>query len=187
MGRGTRLSRRQRVEVWKVLERYRELLDEGGWVEWADVIRETRLYIEKQNLTIPYRAVLADETQDFTANDLRLLRTIAPAGPNDLFLVGDGHQRIYGQPVRLSQSGIEIRGRSRRLKLNYRTTEQIRNYAVAILEGRAVDSLDGGVDSLKGYFSIRQGTRPEIHHFQGEGEEGEHIVKTVKAWLPCTA
>ena len=67
----------------------------GGSSRWQDLIRETRLYIVKQGIRLPYKAVLADEVQDFTANELRLLRTIAPEGPNTLFVAGDGHQRIY--------------------------------------------------------------------------------------------
>jgi superfamily I DNA/RNA helicase len=183
VGRGTRLGRRQRADVWRVLGRYRELLDQQGLSEWPDVVRETRLYIEKQKLSLPYRAVLSDEVQDFSPSDLRLLRTIAPVGRNSLFVVGDGHQRIYGQPVRLGACGIEIRGRSRRLKLNYRTTEQIRNQAVAILEGREIDDLDGGVDSMKGFFSVRQGPAPVVRTFARESEEAAFIVETIKGWL----
>ena len=81
-------------------------------MEWPDAIRETRLFIEKQEIPSPYRAVLSDEVQDFSPNELKLLRLLAPREPNTLFLVGDGHQRIYGLPVRLGSCGIEIRGRS---------------------------------------------------------------------------
>lgn len=183
VGRGTRLSRRQRADVWQVLGRYRELLNDNGLAEWPDAIRETRLYIEKQKLSHLYRAILSDEVQDFSTSELRLLRALAPEGPNTLFLVGDGHQRIYGQPVRMGSCGIEIRGRSRRLKLNYRTTEQIRNRAVAILEGREIDDLDGGVDSLKGFFSLRHGPGPVIRNFSREADEAAFIVETVKEWL----
>ena len=186
VGRGTRLNRRQRAEVWQVLSRYRELLDESGWREWPDAVRETRLFIEKQGIPSPYRAILSDEVQDFSAAELRLLRTLAPVAPDSLFLVGDGHQRIYGQPVRLGACGIEIRGRSRRLKLNYRTTEQIRNLAVGILEGREIDDLDGGLDSLKGFFSLRHGPAPQIRLFAREGEEGEFIAETIRRWLADT-
>jgi len=182
-GRGTRLTRRQRAEVWVVLQRYRELLHDDGWHEWADVIRETRLFIEKQSIPLPYRTVLSDEVQDFTASELRLLRTLAPEAPNTMFLVGDGHQRIYGQPLRLSACGIEIRGRSRRLKINYRTTQQIRDQAIAILEGREIDDLDGGVDSLKGYRSLRTGPVPEVHHFESEAQEASFAVGRIKTWL----
>lgn len=183
VGRGVRLTRRQRDDVWRVLGRYRELLDQERRIEWPDAVREARLYIEKQDIALPYCAVLSDEVQDFTANDLRLLRRLAPEESNTLFLVGDGHQRIYGQPVSLGSCGIAIRGRGRRLKLNYRTTEQIRNRAVAVLEGRSVDDLDGGIDSLKGYRSLRSGPVPEALHFVTEAEEAKFIVDRVRSWL----
>lgn len=183
VGRGTRLGRKQRVEVWAVLERYREMLNQEGLSEWPDLIREARLFIEKQGMRLPYRSVLADEVQDFTANELKLLAAVAPSDPNNLFLVGDGHQRIYKKPARLSACGIEIRGRSRRLRLNYRTTEQIRDRAVAVLEGLSVDDLDGGTDSMKGYRSLRHGPFPLLEHFEREADEARFILERVKAWL----
>lgn len=183
VGRGTRLSRRQRAAVWKVFCRYRELLEESGLSEWADLIRETRLYIENEQIGLPYAAVLSDEVQDFSESGLRLLRTLAPDAPNTLFLVGDGHQRIYGQPVRLGACGIKIRGRARRLKINYRTTEQISARSVSILHDLEVDDLDGGVDTLKGYRSLRSGPVPEMQHFAKENEEAEFIVKRVSEWI----
>lgn len=183
VGRGVRLSRKQRGQAWLVFQRYRELLDDEGLCEWPDVLRETRMYIEKQHIPSPYRAVLSDEVQDFSANELKLLRLLAPQEANTLFLVGDGHQRIYGKPVRLGACGIEIRGRSRRLKLNYRTTEQIRNHSVAILEGREIDDLDGGLDTLKGYHSLRQGPAARVELFSKDGDEVSFIVETIKTWM----
>lgn len=183
VGRGTRLGRKQRAAVWKVCERYRHLLNDGGWVEWADVIRETRLFILKQGISLPYRAVLSDEVQDFAPNDLMLLRTLVPEGASDLYLVGDGHQRIYARETRLGRCGINIRGRSKRLKLNYRTTEQIRNRAVAILENCEIDDLDGGLDSLKGYRSLRVGQSPEVRFFEKESEEARYISHCIRDWL----
>ncbi len=183
VGRGTRLGRLQKARIWKIFERYRELLSRHGWVEWPDVIRETRLYIQNQGIATPYQAVLADEVQDFTATALRLLRALAPQEPNTLFVVGDAHQRIYGQPICLSHCGIEIRGRSRRLKVNYRTTAEIRRHAVAILEGCEIDDLDGEADTLKGYCSLRRGPDPELRHFVKEAQEASFLVERVQGWL----
>lgn len=181
-GRGARLSRRQRADVWTVFERYRELLDERHRVEWPDVIRETRLYIEKRKIPLPYKAVLADEVQDFSAAELTLLRAMVPPGPNDMFLVGDAHQRIYGNKTRLGRCGIEIRGRSRRLKVNYRTTAQISNHAVALLQDRPVDDLDGGTDDLKGYHSLRTGPEPTVRALPNEAAEAEAILAQLAEW-----
>ncbi|MDA0935147.1 MAG: DEAD/DEAH box helicase [Planctomycetota bacterium] len=181
-GRGHRLNRALRKQVWKVFAAYRTELDRRGLLEEQDVIREARLLIEKQGRP-PFRAVCADETQDFTPAELRLIRALAPHGPDDLFLVGDGHQRIYGAPAPLSRSGIEIRGRSRRLRLNYRTTEQIARFGLAIIQGVSVDDLDDGEDTLLGYTSLRQGKDPESHLFADEQEEADFIVARVQQWL----
>lgn len=183
VGRGTPLGRRQRAEVWEVLARYREMLHEEGKMEWQDAVREARMLIEKRGLSLTYRAVLADEVQDFSAGDLRLLRAMVPEGDNDLFLVGDGHQRIYGQPTSLSSCGIRIIGRSRRLRLNYRTTDAIARHSLAILKDCDIDDLDEGVDTLRGYTSLRKGVEPVIRQFADAAEEGEFVVQQVREWL----
>lgn len=184
-GRGTALSRGQRKTAWSVLDAYRRQLQAKGVVEEADVIREARLLLESGKVPQRYFAVVADEVQDFGESTLRLLRAIVPEGPNDLFLVGDAHQRIYGYPTSLSRCGINVRGqRSKRLRLNYRTTAKIRNYAVALLRGMAVDDLDEGKDdALKGYHSLRQGEPPLVKHHRTEREEAKFMTAQVKRWL----
>jgi superfamily I DNA/RNA helicase len=126
--------------------------------------------------------VVADEVQDLGAPELRLLRAIVPPGPEDLFLVGDAHQRIYRGAVSLGLCGIETRGRSRRLKINYRTTKEVRDWAVAIVANRKVDDLDDGEDSLAGYRSLRSGTAPTVRQFRTPEEESRFILATVGAW-----
>jgi hypothetical protein len=182
-GRGTRLSRQQKAEVWKVMAAYRAGLDSRGLHEQEDVIREARLNLEQNPGSLPYVAVIADEVQDFRAADLRLLRALVAEGQNDLFLTGDAHQRIYRHKAGLSACGINIRGRSRYLRVNYRTTERIRNFAVALLEGIAVDDLDDGLDSIKGYHSLRIGTDPVVRHFPTQAAEADFITKQVRAWI----
>ena len=183
VGRGTRLTRFQRASAWRVFARYRELLNERGLSEWGDLVRETRMFIENQAIGFPYKAVLTDEVQDFSEVDLKLLRALAPDGPNTLCLVGDGHQRIYGHPTTLSSCGIQIRGRARRLKLNYRTTEQISAHATALLHDLDIDDLDGGLDSLKGYKSLRSGPKPRIELFAREVQEAQFVVQQIREWL----
>jgi superfamily I DNA/RNA helicase len=93
-----------------------------------------------------------------------LIRAIVPprssGDQNSIFIVRDAHQRIYARKASMSACGISIRGRSR--KLNYRTTDGIRRWAVAILEGVAVDDLDDGIDSLRDYTSLLHGPKPEL-------------------------
>ena len=95
-GRGTPLKRAERRAVWKVLSAYRAKLDAGGYMDPADLIREARLLLQNAPGALPYRAVVADEVQDFRQADLALLRALVPQGDNDIFVVGDAHQRIYG-------------------------------------------------------------------------------------------
>jgi len=118
VGRGTKLGRKQRALVWKVLQAFRDELRHDGFSEWADVIRRTRFLIITGQTDPPYCAVLSDEVQDYAPGELRLLRALVPETPNDLFLVGDGHQRIYGKIANMGRCGIHIRGRSWRLKVN---------------------------------------------------------------------
>ena len=114
---------------------------------------------------------------------MKLVRAIVPAkhadDHNSLFIVGDAHQRIYARKASMLACGIEVRGRARRLRLNYRTTEEIRRYAVAILEGVEVDDLDDGADTLQGYRSLRLGKPPIRAGFKSKSEE----LKSLVTWL----
>ena len=179
-GRGRTLSRPQRQRVWKVFEHYVEALLRRGKSEWSGLIRDARSLLELERPDLPYRAIVVDEAQDFHAEEWRLLRAMVASGPNDLFLVGDAHQRIYGQKVALRSCGIQVQGRSSRLRINYRTTEEIRSWAVAMLEGIEIDDLDGEREEKGGYKSLLSGPRPEAHHFASRPEELEFIGEKIK-------
>lgn len=97
-----------------------------------------------------------------------------------LFIVGDGHQRIYGRSrVVLGRCGIRIVGRSRKLRLNYRTTEETRTSAVRLLDGREIDDLDGGSDDNTGFKSLTRGPQPQVIPFDSAEKQAEFIVR----WL----
>lgn len=181
-GRGTRLNRKARSQVWEVFAAYRASLDKAGEIEWPNMVRMARVAVEETG-EHPYRAVLVDEVQDFKAEDLRLLRALARPGPGDMFLAGDAHQRIYGLSMPLSKCGIAIRGRSFRLKINYRTTQRIQELAMGVLDGTEVDDLDDGVDTLNGYQSLRTGLQPEVHMLADAEAEYATMVETVRGWM----
>ena len=182
-GRGRTLTKPQRGKVWKVFEEFRSALKDKGKQEWLQVIQETRRYLEKKNEILPYRAVVVDESQDFHPEEWKLIRSLVPSGANDLFLVGDAQQRIYGRKVTLKDCGVLIQGRSTNLKINYRTTEQIRNWSMALIQGIAVDDLDGEQDREKGYRSLLSGDAPEVRQFDTAEEEGKFLAETVKELL----
>ena len=182
-GRGRTLTKPQRGKVWKVFEEYRSALKDKGKHEWLQVIQETRRYLEKKKEILPYRAVVVDESQDFHPEGWKLIRALVPGGANDLFLVGDAHQRIYGRKVTLKDCGVLVQGRSSNLKINYRTTEQIRNWSMALIQGIEVDDLDGEKDREGGYRSLLSGAAPEVRKFDTAEEEGQFLVETVKELL----
>jgi len=164
-GRGVVLTRRKRDAIWPVFEEYRAQLASRKLKEVDDAYRDTAALLSKGRGTTEssYSAIIVDETQDFGPQALRLLRAMIPAGTNDLFFVGDGHQRIYSRNrAAMSRCGIEIRGRSRKLYLNYRTTEEIRRRAVSLLEGSDIDDLDDGHDENRRYKSLSHGVPPIV-------------------------
>ena len=160
-GRGTILSRSKRDAIWPVFEEYRTGLTSRKLKEVDDAYRDAATLLKDK--PVDFSSIIIDETQDFGPQALRLLRAMVASGANDLFFVGDGHQRIYNRNrASMSACGIDIRGRSRKLYLNYRTTEEIRRVAVAMLEGCEVDDLDEGSDEVKRYKSVSHGPRPAM-------------------------
>ena len=182
IGRGTRLNRQQRVDIWPVFERYRHLLASNHLKETDDAYRDARVLLENNPDMRPNLcSVIVDEAQDMGTQAFKLIRALVPEGPNDLFIVGDGHQRIYGKnKVVLGQCGIDIRGRSARLKVNYRTTDETRKHAVSILEGVEVDDLDGGKDDQRFYHSLMHGPAPEVRCFDSMTGQAEGILSAIK-------
>jgi superfamily I DNA/RNA helicase len=179
-GRGKTVSRPQRARIWKVMEGYRKALASRKQQEWLEIIQSARRFLEEKKTKLAYRAVVVDESQDFHSEEWKLIRALVSAGGNDLFLVGDAHQRIYGRKVVLSRFGIATQGRSSTLRINYRTTEQIRAWAVAMLECMAVDDLDGEAVEEKGYMSLLSGPKPECHRFISAEQEQDFLGKTLK-------
>lgn len=162
-GRSGVLSRGKRDAVWPVFEEYRGQLASRKLKEVDDAYREVAQLLSTQAMPSEYSAIVIDETQDFGPQALRLIRATISSGPNDLFFVGDGHQRIYSRNrAAMSKCGIDIRGRSKKLYLNYRTTDEIRRQAVALLEGCEVDDLDDGHDEAKRYKSLSHGPAPSV-------------------------
>jgi UvrD/REP helicase N-terminal domain/UvrD-like helicase C-terminal domain len=182
-GRGRTLTRPQRGRAWQVFEAFRAALRAHGKSDWSGLIRDARLHIEANGPKLPYKAVIVDEAQDFHAEEWRLIRALVPEGPDDLFLVGDAHQRIYGRKVVLAQCGIPIQGRSSRLRINYRTTEQIRAWATAVLRNPEVDDLDGGRDEGQGDKSLLSGPAPDVRQFASRRAEREFLARTLKELL----
>jgi superfamily I DNA/RNA helicase len=192
IGRRVVLARAKRDAIWPVFEEYRQQLGTRQLKEVDDAYRDAAALLdteaaqartEGRELPAPYISVIVDETQDFGPQALRLLRAMIPRASNDLFFVGDGHQRIYPRNrAAMSKCGIDIRGRSRKLYLNYRTTAEIRNQAVALLEGVDIDDLDDGHDELRKYKSLSHGPKPQVIQADGVDVAIDQAMAFLKAW-----
>ena len=180
VGRGVVLSRGKRDAVWPVFEEYRTQLSSRKLKEVDDAYRDAVSLLIQDGIESQYSAIVVDETQDLGPQAIRLLRAMVASGINDLFFVGDGHQRIYNRKkAALSRCGVDIRGRSRKLYINYRTTEEIRKVALAYLEGCDIDDLDDGSDESKRYKSLSRGPAPVTSTFGNLEEASQCLI----AWI----
>ena len=181
IGRGTRLNRKKRMDIWKVFEAYQNAMKEQNIRDINTAMYECRLLITKSSAEPRYKHIIVDEGQDFSANALMLLRTIAgEEHENDIFIVGDSHQRIYKNKAILSKCGINIRGRSSILRINYRTTEEIRKSAFALLNGISFDDLDDNDDNYDQCRSLTHGLAPQIQGFNNANDEFSFVLHEIR-------
>lgn len=165
-GRGVPLGAKQRQEVWKVFECLHAILRERKLMTWNQLCYDAARRLRTSS---PFRHVIADEVQDFGPAEFTLLRALAAPADDDLFLCGDAGQRIYRARFQPLALGIDVRGRATRLKVNYRTTEQIRRFADAMVPS-VIDEGEG-LDGARATVSVLRGPTPEVKGFadaQGE-------------------
>ncbi|PCG85075.1 DNA helicase UvrD [Streptomyces sp. WZ.A104] len=182
-GRGRRLNRPERAQVWTLIEEFERRLDRekaAGVIQLA--AQAARIASGWSDEERPYRHIVVDEAQDLHAAHWKLLRALVPEGDDDLFIVGDAHQRIYDNRTSLSAHGINIRGRSRRLTLNYRTTRQILAASLNLLGNTDFDDLDGNPEQLRGYRSVLSGSTPETKAYRTPGAEMKALAQRVDGW-----
>lgn len=191
-GRGTKLGRKQRKAVWAVIAQYREdgaRAEEIDFAETATVAAEALDLDAAQGRGRPADHVLVDEGQDLNPPQWQLMRALVAEGKDDLFIAEDAHQRIYGNRIVLKRYGINIQGRSRRLRLNYRTTEQNLHFALSVLEGGDYSlseiedgQFDGAPEELGEYRSARSGPAPVLIGADSVADEYENVAHLVTEW-----
>jgi mRNA-degrading endonuclease RelE of RelBE toxin-antitoxin system len=173
-GRGHRLNRLDRAELWDIFQRFEALLDTADRMTYTQIAALAAATPPGDR----YDDVVVDEVQDLNLAQLRMLRNVAPG----MFLVGDSHQRIYGSRFTLSAAGIETRGRSRRLTVNYRTSREILRCCLGIVTGATFDDLDGETETLVGYRSEFTGPEPVLRGYATVAEELAALALTVDGW-----
>lgn len=178
-GLGFPLKANDRKSVWKVFERVLERLAKRSEMAYSSICRTARQLIESGRVAPPFDAVVVDEAQDLRSQELRFLSKLAKPGPNSFLIVGDAGQRIYSKTPSLSSLGIEVRGRSHILRVNYRTTKEIRQFADAAL-GMHSDDLDGGDESRSGVRSLLSGPIPQLQKFESDAEQAKFVTSEIK-------
>ncbi|WP_200263022.1 UvrD-helicase domain-containing protein [Streptomyces sp. HSG2] len=182
-GRGTALPAAARPPVWAAVQEFGARLAADGLRTYLGTCAEAADLLERTGPR--YRHVVVDEAQDLHPAQWRLLRAAAPARPDDLFIAGDPHQRVYDNRVSLKAVGIKVTGRSTKMRRNYRSTHEILSWSTALLVGRPFARLedDARHETLLGYRSALRGSGPETHGAGSPEAELAALVKRVRGWL----
>ena len=177
LGRRRRLSESQRQGLWAIFEQVRSGLNEQSLTTRSEMFGQLASRFGESQRS-PFDFVVVDEAQDIGVAQLRFLASLGAGRPDGLFFAGDLGQRIFQQPFSWQALGVEIRGRSRTLKINYRTSHQIRKRSDLLL-GTEISDIDGNTEERSGTISVFNGPEPSIAISQSIPEES----KTVANWL----
>jgi superfamily I DNA/RNA helicase len=177
LGRKTRLAEKQRVVLWSIFERVRLALKSGGLVTYSDLFDRMASQLA-QRTHKPFDFAVIDEAQDVSVPQLRFLAALGGGRKDSLFFAGDLGQRIFQQPFSWKALGVDVRGRSSTLRINYRTSHQIRMQADRLL-GPDVSDVDGNKEERNGTVSMFNGPEPSVAAFDCPESE----IKAVGEWL----
>ncbi len=177
LGRRRSLPENQRRILWSAFEQVRSGLYEQGLITRSQMFAELAATFGNTRRS-PFDFIVVDESQDISVAQLRFLAALGAGRPNGLFFAGDLGQRIFQQPFSWQALGVEVRGRSRTLKINYRTSHQIRARSDLLLGAEIADA-DGNAEERSGAISVFNGPEPAIAISQSTDEESQ----VVASWL----
>ena len=177
LGRKSRLPEKQRIIIWSIFEKVRTKLQDKKLLTYADIFTRLAAHFAKSKKW-PFDYAVVDEAQDISVSQLRFLAALGTGRPNSLFFAGDLGQRIFQQPFSWKALGVDIRGRSRTLRINYRTSHQIRMQADRLL-GKEIMDVDGNKEERRGIVSVFNGPKPAIEVCGKQDKEIDAVAK----WL----
>ncbi|MGB1111236.1 MAG: DEAD/DEAH box helicase, partial [Gammaproteobacteria bacterium] len=151
----------------------------------AELVKQVISSVEKGEIPKgQYGAVMVDEGHDFEPDWLKLVSGMVDPESDSLLLLYDDAQSIYAKKNRLdfslSSVGIQARGRTTVLKLNYRNTEEILAFAYRF----ACQYLTPGGDDddhiplVEPESAGRHGPVPIVKVLDGFSEEAKFIART---------
>ncbi len=177
LGRRTRLGPRQREMLWTIFNQVHKSLATQNLVTWPMMLaRVTKHLLEGTDR--PFDFAVVDEAQDLGVPELRLLAVLGNQRPDALFFAGDLGQRIFQTPFSWKHVGVDVRGRSQTLNINYRTSHQIRVQADRLLPASVAD-VDGNIEERCRAISVFNGPPPRIALCESVDDE----VQMVGQWL----
>lgn len=179
-GRGGSLTPKARRRVWTVMERVLAAMAERGWMTRGDVCDAARDLLTSRS-SRPFRHVVVDEAQDLGPRELKLVAALAAPGPQALFFAGDIGQQIYRYPFSWIGCGVDVRGRAARLRVNYRTSAEIRRFADRLLPNALTDG--DGEREARTAISLFTGPEPDIRCLVSVEDEQEALA----SWLQAQA
>ncbi len=177
LGRKTKLPENRRATLWAIFEQMRSVLKERGLITYAGLFDQLTSRYKAGQLS-PFNFIVVDESQDINIPQLKFLAALSGNRPNSLFFAGDLGQRIFQQPFSWKTCGIDIQGRSKTLRLNYRTSHQIRMQADKLLDPELAD-VDGLTEARGGTISVFNGPMPTLNSFK----TSELEIEAVSRWL----
>jgi len=177
LGRRTRLPEAQRTVLWSIFEHVRAGLQSRRLITYAELFSSLAATISKSKKVV-FDFAVVDEAQDISVAHLRFLAALSGGRPNALLFAGDLGQRIFQEPFSWKALGVDVRGRSRTLRVNYRTSHQIRTQADRLL-GPVVIDVDGNSENRSDTVSVFNGPPPTIHSLKSESDE----TKMVASWI----
>jgi len=177
LGRKTRLPEAQRKVLWSIMEQMRQRLAKRGATTKAAVFTKLASVVA-QSKHPPYDFAVVDEAQDIGVAHLRFLAALGARREDGLFFAGDLGQRIFQTPFSWKSLGVDVRGRSRTLRVNYRTSHQIRARADRLLNGDMMD-VDGNKEDRRHTISVFNGPVPQVVQFANAEEESDAVAKWI--------
>lgn len=177
LGRKTRIGGKQREALWAIFERVRAGLVERRVVTWSDVFGRLTDSLAGKGAR-PYDFAVIDEAQDLGVAEARFFAAMAAGRGDGLFFAGDLGQRIFQQPFSWKALGLDVRGRSFTLRINYRTSHQIRLHADRLLP-TTVSDVDGNAEGRRGTVSMFDGPPPMVMACT----DADHECRVVGNWI----
>jgi len=179
LGRKTRLKEPQRAIAWSIFEKLKVALKAKQLITLSEMFSELATFYST-HVSRPFEFIIVDEAQDVSIAQLRFLAAVGKDNPNSLFFAGDLGQRIFQQPFSWKALGVDVRGRATTLRINYRTSHQIRMKADRLL-GPEMADVDGIVERRKSTISVFNGPPPTIQTLDSIESESKIVSEWIKA------